>query len=62
MITVTLFDYYEKMFILTNIWMIGRNSMKQLYLKNFFFYSHLNTEDITDADCVHAKEFVKVLK
>ena len=26
------------------------------------FYSHLNMEDITDADYKHAKEFVKTLK
>ena len=26
------------------------------------FYSHLNMEDITDADHVNGKEFVKVLK
>ena len=26
------------------------------------FYSHLNMEDITDADYVHAKKFVKILK
>ena len=26
------------------------------------FYSNLNTEDITDADYTHAKEFVKILK
>ena len=26
------------------------------------FYSHLNLEDITDADYAHAKEFVKILK
>ena len=29
--------------------MIGKNSMKNHYLKNFFC-SHLNMEDITDAD------------
>ena len=26
------------------------------------FYSHLNMEDITDADYAHKKEFVKILK
>ena len=26
------------------------------------FYSHLNMEDIIDADGVHEKEFVKILK
>ena len=48
MITTSLFYYCEKMFILMYIWMIGKNSMKHDYLKNF--YSHLNMEDITDAD------------
>ena len=27
-----------------------------------YFYSHLNMDDITDADYAHAKEFVKILK
>ena len=27
-----------------------------------FFYSHLNIEDITDADYITQKEFVKILK
>ena len=35
------------------IWMIGKNSN---------FCSHLNMEDITDADYAHAKEFVKIFK
>ena len=26
------------------------------------FYSHLNIEDITDADYTHAKRFLKILK
>ena len=35
--------------------------MKQNYLKNEEFYSNLNMEDITDANCMHAKQFVKTL-
>ena len=27
-----------------------------------YFYSHLNMDDITDADYAHAKEFVKIFK
>ena len=27
-----------------------------------YFYSHINMEDITDADYGHEKEFVKILK
>ena len=30
--------------------MIGKNSMKRHYPKKEDFYSHLSTEDITDAD------------
>ena len=33
---------FWKMFILVNIWMIGKNSMKYHYLKKKDFYSHLN--------------------
>ena len=35
--------------------MIGKNSMRYHYLKNNFFYSHLNMEDFTDADYAHVK-------
>ena len=40
-----------------NIWMIGIISMKLYYLKTLLpeFYSHLNMEDIIDADYSHAK-------
>ena len=38
-----------------SIWMTGKNSMKIYYLKKKIFYSHLNMDDITDADCTHAK-------
>ena len=52
MITISLFYYYEKVFILTNIWMIGKPEKAD-------FYSHLNMEDITDANYTHAKRFRK---
>ena len=42
--------------------MIGKNSLKLHYLKKEDIYSHLNAEDITDADYAHANEFVKILK
>ena len=58
MIRISLFYSYEKMFSFMNIWMIGKNSMKYHYLKKFF-YSHLNMEDITDADYKHAKRVCK---
>ena len=39
-----------------NIWMIGENLMKYLYLKKGDFYNHLSMEDITDAKVV-CKDF-----
>ena len=30
--------------------MIGKNRMRHHYLKKFFFFSHLNVGDVTDAD------------
>ena len=37
--------------------MIGKNSMKHHYLSKEHIYSHLNMQDITDADYVHGKRF-----
>ena len=42
------------MFILLNIWMVGKNSMKHHYLRRDF-YGHLNMEDINDADYTQPK-------
>ena len=42
-----------------NIWMIEKNSMKHHYRKKEDFCSHLNMEDITDADYLHAKRVFK---
>ena len=47
------------MFILTNIWMIGKKLTKRHYLKEKDFYSYLNMEDYTDADYAHAKRVCK---
>ena len=55
MITITLFFCCEKVFILKNTWMIGKNSMKCSLPVKEHFYSHLNIEDITYADYAHAK-------
>ena len=55
---ITLFYCCEKVFIFMNIWMIGKNSMKHLTCKEDF-YSNLTMEDITDADCMHAKRVGK---
>ena len=39
--------------------MIGKSSIKQLYLEMKDFYSHLNMEDITDADFARTKKNYK---
>ena len=39
--------------------MIRKNSMKHGYLKKEDFSSHLNMEDITDADYAHIKRVYK---
>ena len=57
MITISLFYFFKNVFILMNIWVIRKNSMKH-YLKKYF-YGHLNMEDIIDADCAHAKGVCK---
>ena len=35
--TISLFYHYEQVCILTDIWMIGKNSMKQRFLKKKIF-------------------------
>ena len=48
----------EKVFTLRNTWMIGKNSMKDHYLKKKHFNSHLNMKD-TDADYTNGKRVCK---
>ena len=55
----TLFYCCKNVFILINIWIIGKNSVEHYYLKKKDFYSPLNMEDITDADNAHAKNICK---
>ena len=55
MISISLFHCCEKVSTHMNIWMIGRNSLPE----KEDFYSHLNMEDITDADYAHAKRVCK---
>ena len=50
MITKSLFLCWKNFLIIMNIWMTGKNSTKHHYLKNEKFYSHVNIEEITDAD------------
>ena len=57
---MSLFYYYQKVFILMNIWMIGKNLRKH-YLKKKSF-SQLNIEDITDAGYEHTKSVCKDFK
>ena len=45
--------------MLMSICMIRQNSMKHCYLKKKGFHSHLNMEDITDADYAHVKRVCK---
>ena len=41
--------------------MIGKNSMKHHYLKKKKkFYSHLNMEDVTDADYTHTNSVKRI--
>ena len=43
--------------------MIGKNSIKQHYLKKKDFYSHLNVKDISNISKENiSNEFVKILK
>ena len=59
MTIISLFYCCETMFILMNILMFGKNSMKHRYLKKKDFYSHLNMEDITDEDYAHTERDLK---
>ena len=54
MITISLFYYCVKVFMLMNIWSIAKLNETSLPEKEDF-YSHLNMEAITDADYAHAK-------
>ena len=58
MITISLFPYCKKVFILTNIWMTWKKSVNIITEKQDF-YSHLNMEDITESDNSHSKRVCK---
>ena len=53
--TISLFYCCEKVFILINIWVIGKNRIQ----KKKTFYSHLNMENITETNFLHAKRICK---
>ena len=59
MITISLFYYCKKVFILLNIWMIEKEINETSCTEKEYFYSHLNKEDITDADYAHVKRVCK---
>ena len=54
MIPISLFYCWKKVFTHIDIGLISKNSVKLHYLKKEDFYSHLNIENITDADYRHA--------
>ena len=55
---MSLFYCCEKVFILISIWMMEKINTTSLPGEKIF-YSHLNMEDITDADYAHAKRVCK---
>ena len=61
MTSKNLFCCKEKVYILINMWMIGKSLMKQHYLKKKKkeIYSYLNMEEIPDVDYMHGKRVCK---
>ena len=59
LITTIISLFCKKVFINKNIWMTGKTSVKQYYLKKEDFHSRLNVEDLTDADYVHVRRVCK---
>ena len=67
-IIIILFYCYGKVFILMNVWMIGKNSVKWEKFRETSlpewedFYIHLNIENITDTDYMYTKRVRKGFK
>ena len=62
MIAISFFYLYKKVFILAK-YMGNWEKFNEMSLpKKEDFYSHLNMEDVTDADYVHAKRVCKDLE
>ena len=59
MITISLFYYYEKVFNLYEYLDHWEKLDETALPEQEDFYSHLNMEDITDADYAHAKRVCK---
>ena len=51
--------YCEKVFSLMNTWMTGKKFIETLLPEKEDFYSHINMEDITNADYAQAKRVCK---
>ena len=62
MTIISLFYCCKKVFILTNTWLILEKLNEASLPEIEDFYIHLNVEDITDADYVHAKRLSKKFK
>ena len=45
-----------------SIWIIGKSFNETTLPEKEEFSSNLNMEDVTDADYMHEKDFVKILK
>ena len=58
---VSLLYCCKKVFIFMNIWMIGKNLLKIITWKEFF-YIYLNMEDIIDSDYAQTKRVCKDLE
>ena len=54
MIAISLFYFCEKVFILINTCIIGKKFNETTLPEKEDFYSHLNMEDIPDANYPHA--------
>ena len=63
MISTDIFYCCKKVLTHINIWMTWKKINETSLPEKEDFYSHLNMEDINDADYMHKKkEFVKMLK
>ena len=61
-ILINLLCYKEKVFLLMNTWIPGKDLMKHHCLIKKSFYSKLHLEDITDKDYTHAQKVFKEFK
>ena len=63
MIAISLFYYCRKVFIVMNIWIVGKNSIKYLYLEMKIFTVTVKiTEDNTDYALVIIMQIMRTQK